>query len=148
MAMMEENPDGAWTTVDLIDRVYSSLNRIEKKHRVAVLRVVRAIADADPDWTFWYANTRGGAVALVNGTNIKSYALGRMKTDDNSDYRSEHWRRGKRLPDPTEADLLNDLADSRHQALMAPGGAWHRFVAMNIARRDGDEVELARLQAE
>jgi hypothetical protein len=37
-AALDAEPDGAFTTDDLCDRVYRGVNRIEKKHRVAVLR--------------------------------------------------------------------------------------------------------------
>jgi hypothetical protein len=37
-AALDAEPDGAFTTDDLCDRVYRGVNRIEKKHRVAELR--------------------------------------------------------------------------------------------------------------
>jgi hypothetical protein len=37
-AALEAEPDNAFTVEDLCDRVYRGINRVEKKHRVAVLR--------------------------------------------------------------------------------------------------------------
>ncbi len=46
----------------------------------------------------------------------------------------------------TEDDLRRKLApDGRDHHLIQPGGAWHRHVQMNIAKRDGKNEELAGL---
>jgi hypothetical protein len=77
---------------------------------------------------------------------LLSYAMARLKSDFLYNYRNA---------DPcchesnvrTEADLRATLADERHQALMAEGGAWHGFVQEFIAERDGDLARLRRLKA-
>ncbi len=38
---MVAEPDGAWTTEERCERVYPETNRVEKKHRVSVLRALR-----------------------------------------------------------------------------------------------------------
>jgi hypothetical protein len=43
LALIAGNPDGAWTTDELCREVYAGINRVEKKHRVAVLRALRTM---------------------------------------------------------------------------------------------------------
>ena len=37
-ALMQSEPTGAWTVEDLCDRVFDGVNRVEKKHRVSLIR--------------------------------------------------------------------------------------------------------------
>ena len=144
-ALMTTEPGGAWTVEDLCERVYPSSNRVEKKHRVSMLRALHKLVNGDSDWRLWQAETMGGTVTLVNCSNVESYALGRMKTDFSEGYRN---------PDPRqwrcrdEEELRARLADDRHQELMRDSGSWHRHVHMHIAKRDGDGDRLAKLEAE
>jgi hypothetical protein len=42
-AILDGEADNAFTTEDLCERVYSGVNRVEKKHRVAVLRAANRL---------------------------------------------------------------------------------------------------------
>ena len=42
-AILDAEPDNAFTTEDLCERVYPGVNRVEKKHRVAVLRAANKL---------------------------------------------------------------------------------------------------------
>ena len=146
--LMAAEPTGAWTVEDLCERVYAGINRVEKKHRVSVLRALRRAVRDDADWALWTSEGIGGRVVLVNRTNVESYGLARLKTDFLAHYRSNdrrtplHWIH-------TEDDLRRELAPGgRDHHLIQPGGAWHRHVQMNIAERDGETEKLALLTAE
>ena len=52
--LFADHPEGAWTTEDLCRRVYPTANRIEKKHRVAVLRAVKTIMGKTDDDKAYY----------------------------------------------------------------------------------------------
>ena len=80
--------DCAWTVEDLCERVYTDINRVEKKHRVSVLRALRRVVQDDADWCLWKSEGIGGAVVLVNRANVKSYAMAWLKTEFLSRYRS------------------------------------------------------------
>ena len=146
--LMTDEPTGAWTVEDLCERVYTGTNRVEKKHRVSVLRVLRRVVLDDVDWDLWTSETIGGPVVLVNRTNVESYALARLKTDVLNYYRSKD----RRAPEHwicTEDVLRSELAPGGgSHRLIQPGGAWHRHVQMNIAERDGDREAMVRLTAE
>ena len=63
---------------------------------------------------------------------VLSYAVARLKSDygyRNKDPR-RYWIRD-------ETDIRKTLADERHQELIAPGGAWWRFVQMYLAEPTG-----------
>ena len=144
-ALMTTKPGGAWTVEDLCERANPGLNRVEKKHRVSMLRALHKLVDGDPDWQLWRAGTVGGTLTLVNCANVESYALGRMKADCFEGYRnpdSRQWRRRN------EQELRARLTDNRHQELTRAGGSWHRHVHIHIAERDGDGDRLAELKAE
>lgn len=44
------SPDRAFLTPDLVKHCFASVDRIERKHEVSVLRATRKIIDDDPDW--------------------------------------------------------------------------------------------------
>ena len=142
---MDTEPDGAWTTQDLSERVYPGLNRVEKKHRVSILRSVWRIVKEDPDWGVSEAETAGGSLVLINFANPQSYALGRLKADYM--YRNPDPRLVNRWWHKTEAELLEQLAPGgKDHRLIEHGGAWDRHVRLHIARRDANHEEAERLE--
>ncbi len=50
--LMANEPDGAWTIDELCKAVYQSINRVKKKHKVAVLRAGHKIMMQSPEWEF------------------------------------------------------------------------------------------------
>ncbi len=146
--LMADKPTGAWNVEDLCERVYTDINRVEKKHRVSVLRALRRVVQDDADWCLWRSERIGGPVVLVNMANVKSYGLAWLKTEFLSRYRSND----PRTPEnriTTEYHLRQRLAPGgRDHHDTQPGGAWHRHVQMHIAEREGDQETLERLSAE
>jgi hypothetical protein len=170
-AVLKAEPDNAFTVEDLSDRIYRGINRIEKKHRVSVLRAAKAIVARCPDLDWMAGDCLGGAVVIFNRYRVSSYAMARLKTDNLNRYRSNDkrttrlvsgwYRKARGLPAPakgkvwvethhnaTEADLRAQLESDRHRKLIAPNGAWWREVQIQIAERDGDAERVTQLKAE
>jgi hypothetical protein len=106
-------PDDAHTTEDLIAGAYPGLDRIEKKHRVAVLRAARSICKRLPEWEVWHR----ASVVFVNRASVMSYAVGRLKADNSSQYRING-------TGPGRLALAGKI-----QERLAPGGEdYHRVV--------------------
>jgi hypothetical protein len=170
-AALEAEPDNAFTIEDLCDRVYRGVNRVEKKHRVAVLRAAKAIVARCPDFDCMTGEGLGGTLVIFNRYRVMSYAMAWLKADRFERYRSNDKRNKWRPPawyckglgwgpagkgkvwvqtkrNATEADLRAQLESERHRKLMAPGGAWWRQVQIWIAERDGDAERVAQLEAE
>lgn len=79
-AIFEAEPDQYFTIEDLAQRLYPGINRVDKKHRVAVLRAGRNVASR----LWWAAQRRqapGGQMVFFNLLNVRSYALGRLRVD-------------------------------------------------------------------
>ena len=64
--LMQLEPSGAWTVEDLCDRVFEGTHQIEKKHRVSVIRALRAVVAGDPSWHVLQPDRFGGTLILVN----------------------------------------------------------------------------------
>lgn len=170
-AAIEAELDNAFTVEDLCDRVYPGINRVEKKHRVSVLRAAKAIVARRSDLDWVTSEGLGGTLVIFNRCRVLSYAMARLKTDCLNRYRSNDgrdkwtpprwftksagygdpgkgmvWRKTKY--NTTEADLRAALSDERYRELVTPGGAWWRHVQIHRAERDGDAEKLAQLKAE
>ena len=149
--LFEGHPEGAWTTEDLCRLVYPAADRIEKKHRVAVVRAMKTIlaktGDQHRDWTCWQAATTGSTLVLFNNANVMSYGLARLKTDNYPRYvctpHSNSWLQ------KTEDELKAFLEPGgKDHGRVVPGGAWDQHVRMYIAERDGDQETAQKLAAE
>ncbi len=96
-AVFAAEPDDAFTTADLCDRVYPGLNRVEKKHRVAVIRVAKKVFGR-AGWDCYRTESLGGTLVFYNPFDVMSYAIGRQKADMFTNYRNndrriaDHWR--------------------------------------------------------
>src|SRR4051812_5760539 len=90
LAAVEAEPHSAFTVADLCDRVYRGINRIEKKHRVAVARAMKnAVKRSNGNLDLWTAGFWGyGKLVLYGRFNVMSYALARLKADPFNYYRS------------------------------------------------------------
>jgi hypothetical protein len=171
-AVLDAEPDNAVTTDDLCDRVYRGVNRIEKKHRVAVLRAARNLMKRRDTMACSESDTLGGMMVFYNKDNVMSYAMSRLKGDGLNHYRSndDRWFRPERKPKwfrramgyekgyvyqnhrSTEAELRAKLAEDRYQKYVVPGGAWWRHTQEAMAEleaiRAGDTARLEQLRAE
>lgn len=143
-AVFAAEPDNAFTTEDLCDRIYHGNNRVERKHRVAVLRAAKNVCTRSDSWQCWRGEKLGNPVVFLNPYNVMSYAMARSKSEDH--YRSndtrlpDHWR------SKNEADIRADLAEGgRHHHLVVEGGAWWRHAHQRIADRDNDTERAKEL---
>lgn len=134
------NPSETYTIKQLSILAYPGVNRIEKKHTVAVARAARKVA-YDMWWdtgAVW--NEAGGPIVYYNRCNLKSYAIG------NFGYRG--WGRGD-LSEWYDA-IGSEEGDSRYADDIRPGGFMHDRVSRCIAARDGVEPDpeiVARAEA-
>lgn len=141
------NPDQAPTTEELAELVFPGANRIEKKHRVSVLRAGKKVCERLGEWSWCRMEALGGGLVFWNIYSVTSYATMRSKCEMFANYRS-HDRRlaGWSIKDAQQ--IAASLAPGgKNHDLIAEGGHWWRHVQMNIARRDGDDERLGEFQA-
>jgi len=65
-AALKAEADNAFDIEDLCDRVYRGINRVEKKHRVSVLRAAKAIVARRPELDWMPSQGLGGTLVLFN----------------------------------------------------------------------------------
>jgi hypothetical protein len=145
-AAFEAEPDNAFLLSELCERVYRGINRIEKKHRVALARAARGI----PELECWRRQTLGRELLILDPCNVMSYAMARLKSDNlgwyerNGDPRAGEWRRRH-----SEGDLRATLTpEGKNHSLIVPGGAWWRFVELARLRAAGKHERAAELDAQ
>ena len=142
-AAFDDEPDNAFTTVELCERVWPEKATgkywLTRAMSVAALRAVKSLAVHRPDLGVkaQREDMARGAPAVFQ-YRVLSYAMGRLKGDI---FFLRRWR--------SEAELRAEIAaGGSHHSYVIPGGAWLRHTEMAIAERDGDHEKLARLQAE
>ncbi len=148
--LFEEHPEGAWTTADLCRLIYPTANRVEKKHRVAVLRAMDKVidkkGDQHRDWGWFYFGFKGAAArVLCNYANVMSYSLAKLNSMNAKTWVGEEWRTR------TEEELLERLqpgGDHHGYIIPGPRGHWDRHVRMYIAKRDGDQETADKMKYE
>jgi hypothetical protein len=120
-ALFTNNPTSTYSTSELVAAVYPGRNRIEKKHRVAVLRAATKVAER-LGWDKWNCERWGQAdltdrgCIFVNACDAHSYTIGRLRTD--------FLRAGESVSDLERR--INE--DPEVAKLMARGGMWWAFV--------------------
>ena len=87
-ALLDAEPDNAFTTEELCERVYPGVNRVEKKHRVAVLRAANKLIKRRDNTDCMRCGNLGGTRVYFNLDNVMSYAMARLKTDRLNHYRN------------------------------------------------------------
>jgi hypothetical protein len=122
VALFESNPDGAFSTGELVTAVYG-VNRYgaEKKHEVAVLRTARKLT-----WTGWTSlrgETWGRGLVFYNTGSAYSYGLARLRAEGFAE------RYGSNRLVSVHARLKGDHAD-----LIARGGRWWMFAQQERAK--------------
>lgn len=148
LAAFAAEPDNAFTTDDLCQRAFPTVNRVEKKHRVAVFRA----AKKRPEVGYLIPLDRlGGQYVFFDPYNVISYAMARLKAGGadvaaqcrNNDPREIEHRR------MSEADLRAMLAEGgKAHGEILPGGIAWKHVHWWTALRDGDEKKIAQFKAE
>ncbi len=147
-AVFAAEPDDAFATADLCDRVYTGVNRVEKKHRVAVTRAAKKVCGRT-GWDCYRTESLGGTLVFYNPFDVMSSAIGRTKADFFTNYRNndrrivDHWRT------TTEGIRGTFEPGGKNHRFIVEGGSWWRHVQLNIAARDGETSERVQaLQAE
>ena len=136
-AAFTSNPSSTYSVEELAVIAYPGLNRVERKHRVAVLRAAEKAA-ARCGWQGWRAERPGHPVIYRNPFDVRSYTVGRERCDF-VDGRDSVEVIERRLDDPS--------AHGSKWSWMQPGGAWWLHVEMAKARRDGRDDEAEALNA-
>jgi hypothetical protein len=148
-AILDAEPDNAFTVEDLCRRIYG-IERVEKRHRVAVLRAAATLGKRRDTLDSMPSDAAGGTRIYFNIDNVMSYAMARLKGDFLNCY-------GSAWVDPrykaTETSLRAKLAkggDSHH--LVVRGGSWwqrtHGHIAELEAKRSGNARLLAKVRRE
>jgi hypothetical protein len=170
-AILDTKPDNAFTTEELCERIYCGVNRVEKKHRVAVLRAANRLIKHRDNTGCQRCENLGGSRVYFNIDNVMSYAMARLKADQFNHYRSkdDRWF----TPEPkwfrdamgykkgfeyqhrrmTETELRAMLAEGgQNHKHVVPGGVWWKHTQWAIAemeaRRVGDTKRLEEIETE
>jgi hypothetical protein len=77
-SIFENNPNDSFTVEELYIRIYGRY-RIEKRHRVAVIRAAKAVAQRHPNIVSWRAEIRGRTLLFFNHRSVMSYATTRLR---------------------------------------------------------------------
>jgi len=145
-------PSATFTFEDLGPICYPGLNRVEKKHRVAITRAADRVADR-----MWWScephhpsNSVAGSSAVrvyYNLCDLRSYTLGHVRREY---LQSIGRNREGRLAFPQPRRSFSDLVAEAEKIIAEGKNCWWRHVALNKARRDGetDTDEYKRLDAE
>ncbi|MCJ2099717.1 hypothetical protein [Methylobacterium sp. E-046] len=136
------SPEATFSVADLGPIAYPGLNRVEKRHRVAILRAADRVA-ARLWWKGLKSERPGGAIVYCNLLNVRSYTLGRMRVDL-VDGTEPLWR----LESLLEPPQFGDPWKHRNQwDRIQPGGSYWLHVEMAKAQKAGDFAEYERLRA-
>jgi hypothetical protein len=154
------------------ERVYPGVNRVEKKHRVAVLRAANRLIKYRDNTGCQRSENLGGSRVYFNIDNVMSYAMAQLKTNFLNHYRSNddryftpsalfrrampgRFRKGYvyQWPRSTEDELRARLAEGgKDHHRVVPGGTWWKHTQWAIAemeaRRVGDIRLLEEIEAE
>lgn len=142
LAVFNEEPNNAFTVEDLVERIYRWVGRVERRHRVAMLRSAKKVCLRSANWTWLESGGVGGSLVFFSPYNVMSYAAARIKGEEcGNNYRVNdprrlgypHW---KSLTDDDVKDCLAP-GESKHHTVVE-GGAWWRHVQMAIVERDKD----------
>ena len=128
-ALFTDQAHRSFSTDELVEAVYRGVNRVEKKHRVAVLRAADNVAKRLGCWEKWkcerayQTRATGLGCVYVNVIDLHSYAIGRLRADF------------LHLNDPI-TELEARIAEGGKDAnLVARGGPWWVIVEKAKAER-------------
>lgn len=138
LALFAANPSAAFTVEELAEVIYRGINRIEKKHRVAIIRAARKAASS-AGWRTWTSESPGSRLVYLNPLDFRSYATGWLRSEMS-------WH--SCTPQEIAEMLDNPKAYFTHWAQWQPGGTWHYHVLINRAKAAGDDLEVGRLRDE
>ena len=136
-------PSATFSVLDLGPIAYPGLDSMEKKHRAAIIRAADKVAERL--WWWKCINERpGGHVIYCNRLDVRSYAIGRLRTDFlQNDMSLPEIEQSLERPEPD-----GPMAHRSNWKLIQPGGAWWVHVEIEKARKAGNHAEADRLLAE
>ena len=125
---LTSNPDNAFTTDDLCERVYpglyADLGLAQRKHRAAVIPIAKKVCERlGEHWNWWRSEKRGATLIFWNRASVSSYAMARLK--------SEGWLYGYHSDDELKARMA---PGGREHHLVVEGGAWWEHRQEDIAK--------------
>jgi hypothetical protein len=136
--LFQNNPTATFATENVVAHVYPGRNRVEKSHRVAVLRAAEPVATR-MWWGLKGAPVVGNVMVFYNLCDITSYATGLLRTWFLTAHKTPDNIR-RLLTDPTDRNSVV------HR--IAPGGDWWLHVQIRQALRDGRRADAEALQTE
>lgn len=133
-------PSATFSVAELGPIAYPGLNRVEKRHRVAILRAADKVA-ARLWWKGLTSERPGGSIVYCNLLDVHSYALGRLRADFLTG--AEPIARLETfLIEPEPGD---PFAHRSRWDVVRPGGAWWLHVEAAKADRAGDSAQAAAI---
>jgi hypothetical protein len=133
-------PDKAFTVEALIAIAFRGVNRIEKKHRVSVLRAARKVA-VRLQWGIMWGGENGDSFTFYNPVDLHSYAAARFRSHAIC-LTEPRWK------DELAQKIANlDVPGSKEWQYIQPGEAWFEFVEIERCRRAGDHARADELRA-
>ena len=94
LALIESDAHGAWLVTDICRHEYAGIDRVEKKHQVAVNRALSAMT-LPPDWEARYSGSRGNKRVLFNTGDAESRARAEWLTKQDCGWEEFRERRLK-----------------------------------------------------
>ncbi len=136
-------PDDIFMMGDLVALAYPGVNRVEKKHRVSVLRAASRVCGRT-DWRQMYSHRPGGGSVFVNLRSLRSYTLGKIRASTDMSGRQGHTTHDLRL-------MVDGLLEPQWHHIsekvngMRPGQKVWASWLMACARLDGRHEEAEEL---
>jgi len=142
--LFEAEPDNAFTTTELCERVYG-VKETDKRHRIAVIRAAKKTTGLD----YLVSENLGNQLVFYDPLNVMSYGMAQLKTDPFVNYRNADPRCPPHWKNDSEADLRAELDnDERYRKSISEGGSWWLHTEIARAKACGDQKLAAKLQAQ
>jgi hypothetical protein len=145
LALIDSDPDhgdGAWTLGQICEHVYPGINRVEKKHRVAVARALRKMTLPEP-WKVDRMIGHGEEYCLYNSCSLFSAA----RLDWHAECKRCDRLGWQRRPDDDIAEFMR-----RRPHCYEPSDYYNYNTYARVQRairwRDGSEIERIEMQIE
>jgi hypothetical protein len=135
--LFDANPDTAHTVGDLCAACYSD-RKLERKHRVAMLRAVKSVVASDPDWRIRLSVWNRNMVVFYNAASVESTATARYLEPSRRGEAAVQWAR-------EQAHAYRDSPREQDQEIWQ--GIEHK-VTQHITLRDAEPAERERLAAQ
>ncbi len=133
-ATFTAQPNRIYTVEQLAEVVYP-VAKIEKRHRVPVIRAANKVADR-MWWSWKHAEIPGGHLIYFNLCDVRSYAMAKEHHYYANRHDGRDWQNMHEWFDEPEYQNHNIRISDRE-----PGGPWHDHVQLNCAERDGRELD-------